>query len=138
VVFEVLSPGNRAGEMRRKLDFYDRYGVQEYYLYDPNKDVLKGYHRVGRDLVAIKEVNGWTSPLLRIRFDCSTEPLTIRYPDGRPFLTFQELGEDRNRLARERDTAVRERDARELERDRERERADRLAAKLRELGVDFG
>jgi Uma2 family endonuclease len=36
VVFEVLSPGNRAGEMRNKLDFYDKYGVEEYYIYDPD------------------------------------------------------------------------------------------------------
>ncbi|MDR3621943.1 MAG: Uma2 family endonuclease [Paludisphaera borealis] len=122
VVFEVLSHGNRAGEMGRKLEFYDRYGVQEYYLYDPNKDILKGYRRSGGELAAIDDVSGWTSPLLKIRFDCSTAPMTIRYPDGRPFLTFQELGEERNRAVRERD--------------RERERADRLAAKLRELGID--
>src|SRR5687768_4537540 len=31
VVFEVLSPGNRAGEMTRKSLFYERYGVEEYY-----------------------------------------------------------------------------------------------------------
>ena len=37
VVFEVLSPGNRAGEMLRKLQFYERYGVDEYYLIDPDK-----------------------------------------------------------------------------------------------------
>ena len=122
VVFEVLSPGNRAGEMRRKLEFYDQYGVQEYYLYDPAKDGLKGYRRSGSELVAIPDMNSWTSPVLEIQFDRSTHPLTIRYPDGRPFLTFQELGEERDRIARERDAAVRDR--------------DRLAAKLRELGID--
>jgi hypothetical protein len=30
-VFEVLSPGNRAGEMERKFQFYERYGVEKYY-----------------------------------------------------------------------------------------------------------
>src|SRR5580698_331608 len=29
VVFEVLSPGNRPGEMRDKLDFYSRHGAEE-------------------------------------------------------------------------------------------------------------
>src|SRR6266542_1827009 len=29
VVFEVLSPGNRPGEMARKLLFYERYGAEE-------------------------------------------------------------------------------------------------------------
>ena len=36
VVFEVLSPGNRAAEMERKFQFYERYGVEEYYIYDPD------------------------------------------------------------------------------------------------------
>jgi len=136
VVFEVLSPGNRAGEMRRKLEFYETHGVQEYYVYDPYKDALKGYRRVGAKLVAIPETNGWISPLLQIQFDRSTHPMTIRYPDGQAFLTFQELGQDRDRATRERDRATRERDRATRERDRERERANRLAAKLRELGID--
>lgn len=115
--------------MRRKLEFHERYGVQEYYLYDPYKDALKGHRRRGDELAAIDELNGWTSPLLKIRFDLSTAPMTIRYPDGRPFLTFQDLGErldaserERERMARELATSLRER--------------DRLAAKLRELGID--
>jgi Uma2 family endonuclease len=32
VVFEILSPGNRFTEMIKKFDFYERYGVEEYYL----------------------------------------------------------------------------------------------------------
>src|SRR6266478_4161492 len=35
VVFEVLSPGNRFGEMLKKFRFYEHYGVEEYYIYDP-------------------------------------------------------------------------------------------------------
>jgi len=35
VVFEVLSPSNTVAELVRKFQFYDRYGVEEYYLYDP-------------------------------------------------------------------------------------------------------
>ena len=38
VVFEILSPGNTLGEMDRKKAFYDRYGVEEYYLYDPDRN----------------------------------------------------------------------------------------------------
>ena len=40
VVFEVLSPGNRLGEMLKKLKFYERYGVEEYYMYDPDHEDL--------------------------------------------------------------------------------------------------
>ena len=46
VVFEVLSPGNRAGEMTRKFAFYQQYGVEEYYIYDPDPERLDllGFH----------------------------------------------------------------------------------------------
>jgi Uma2 family endonuclease len=37
VVFEILSPGNRLAEMTAKFEFYDRYGVEEYYIYDPDR-----------------------------------------------------------------------------------------------------
>jgi Uma2 family endonuclease len=45
VVFEILSPGNTTKEMNRKLLFYDRYGVEEYYLYDPDSNRLTGWLR---------------------------------------------------------------------------------------------
>src|ERR1700747_1649617 len=32
VTFEVLSPGNRAGDVTNKFQFYERYGVEECYL----------------------------------------------------------------------------------------------------------
>jgi Uma2 family endonuclease len=35
VVFEILSPSNTQDEMDRKLLFYERYAVEEYYIYDP-------------------------------------------------------------------------------------------------------
>ena len=48
VIFEVLSPGNRAGEMARKLLFYEKYGAREYYVYDPDRNLLLGYLRDAR------------------------------------------------------------------------------------------
>jgi Uma2 family endonuclease len=42
VVFEVMSPGNRAGELERKFGFYERYGVEEYYIVDPDRNELAG------------------------------------------------------------------------------------------------
>jgi Uma2 family endonuclease len=38
VVFEIRSPGNSQTELDKKLLFYERYGVEEYYLYDPDKN----------------------------------------------------------------------------------------------------
>lgn len=115
VVFEVTSPGNRFGEMHRKFHFYERYGVEEYYLYDPDHNVLEGWRREGDELREIPETSGWASPRLQIRFEVGEDTLRIYGPDGRPFRTYVELAE---------------------ERDAERERAERLAARLRELGVD--
>src|SRR5262245_47547869 len=40
VVFDILSPGNSFKELLRKYLFYRRYGVEEYYLYDPEKQTL--------------------------------------------------------------------------------------------------
>ena len=48
VVFEILSPGNRRDEMVRKFAFYERYGVEEYYIYDPDTgDLTAGSQRPG-------------------------------------------------------------------------------------------
>jgi Uma2 family endonuclease len=46
VVFEIPSPGNRLKEMHRKLMFYQTYGVQEYYIYDPDDYELMGWQRL--------------------------------------------------------------------------------------------
>jgi Uma2 family endonuclease len=151
VVFEILSPGNRAGKMIRKFKFYERFGVDEYYIYDPEDYELSGFRRAGEDLAEIGALDGWVSPLLGIRFDCSGKELKIFYPDGRPFLGFAELGRRHQEIERERNASVAERDQIATERDqiaverdqtvreldRERERARRLAERLKELGMDF-
>jgi len=49
VVFEILSPGNRRKEMDKKLGFYETYGVEEYYLYDPDHIRLNGWIRKGEN-----------------------------------------------------------------------------------------
>lgn len=91
VVFEVLSPSNTATEMADKLLFYEDYGVEEYYVYDPDTNSLIGYLRRGDILKRYRQINGFVSPRLGIRFDLSGPELVVRYPDGRPFLTFEEL-----------------------------------------------
>ena len=40
VAWEVLSPGNRPGEMQKKFTFYEKYGVEEYYVYDPDRGLF--------------------------------------------------------------------------------------------------
>ena len=151
VVFEVTSPGNRAGEMRRKLQFYQRYGAREYYIHDPDRNRTNGYARAADGtLVPVAEMNGFTSPLLGVRFDTSGDPLVIYHPGGRRFLTFQQLA-DRTRAAEQqaaaaekkaeeaRHTAEAERRSAEAERTRAaaaQRDADRLRAMLRAAGLD--
>jgi Uma2 family endonuclease len=115
VVFEILSPGNRVGEMLRKLGFYDRHGVEEYYIYDPDKLELTGLLRGEQGLEVLEEMNGWVSPRLQIRFQITDGGLEIYRPDGQRFLTYSELG---------------------LELEQERSRVQALESKLRELGVN--
>lgn len=122
VVFEVLSPGNTAREMNRKRQFYRRYGAEEYYVYDPDRNRLQGWQRAGNRFVEVADTHNHVSPRLGIRFDMSGLELEIFGPDGQPFLTFAQLKESA--------------DAAREHADREKKRADKLAAKLRELGVD--
>src|SRR5947209_18197066 len=58
VVFEILSPGNRLKRMAQKFKFYERYGVEEYYVYDPDDVELIGWLRSGEELEVIEEMNG--------------------------------------------------------------------------------
>jgi Uma2 family endonuclease len=164
VVFEVLSPGNRREEMDRKFAFYDRHGVEEYYIYDPDFVRLEGWRRSEGRLRPVSQINGYVSPRLGIRFDLSGEELVVFRPDGSKFLTFLELNDEFERAARERQSALQEAAAaseqairyrRETEEARrqvaeahEREassqakseaatqRAEQLAARLRALGID--
>jgi Uma2 family endonuclease len=136
VVFEVLSPDNRFGEMVRKMRFYERYGVEEYYVYDPDRVELTGWRRGENELLELPEMNGWVSPRLGIRFDMSGEELQVFGTDGTPFATYLEMAAQRDRERQAREAAERARAAAEKEATLARERAERLAARLRELGVD--
>ncbi len=129
VVFEILSPGNRLGKMARKFEFYQSYGVEEYYIYDPESFELVGWKRNGDKFEAIDEMKGWTSPRLRVRFDLFQGELFLIDPAGRRFLTYGELALERDQIAQQRDQVAQELQA-------ERERAERLAAQLRSIGVE--
>jgi Uma2 family endonuclease len=166
VVFEVLSPGNLPDELARKFEFYEKYGVQEYYIYDPDDGTLEGWIRAGDHLEEVAEMAGFVSPRLAIRFEPGEGPdnLMIVGPDGEPFVTQREMfdqrdSERRQKVAeRQRANAERQRadaadqradderrqkeaelqraDAERQRADAAQERAERLAARLRELGIE--
>ena len=122
VVFEVMSPGNTFGEMARKLRIYERYGVEEYYLYDPDRGELSGWLRHGDNLEEIDEMIGWISPRLKVRFDLDGDDLALYGPDDKRFAFYVEL-EQRSRIAEERAEAAEARIA-------------RLVAQLRAQGIE--
>jgi len=123
VVFEIASPSNTPSEWVSKTLFYERFGVQEFYLYNPDTGELQGYVR-GADghLQPVPDMRGWVSPLLKVRFDLEGTELVLTTPDGKRFQSYEELAEAfetaQQQLAEE------------------RQRAERLAQKLRELGVE--
>jgi Putative restriction endonuclease len=125
----VLSPGNRFGELNRKLAFYDRFGVEEYYLINPDRIWIEGWRRTADGLREIPELNGWVSSRCGFRFVLSEYDLLILSPDGHPFESYVEIvrraEEERRRAEEERRRA-----------NEERRRADRLAERLRALGGD--
>jgi Putative restriction endonuclease len=122
VVFEIGSPGNIIAVMMRKFRFYERHGVEEYYLYDPDTGELSGWQRQGNTLEEIELMEGWISPRLGIRFELERGVLQLYRPAGEHFATYVELMEQREQ---ERQRA-----------EQERQRAARLVARLRALSID--
>ena len=120
VVIEVLSPSNTPDVLAKRYGFYEKYGVEEYYQYDPYLHELEAWTRGRRRFRVVPSADGYVSPRLGVRFEAPRgTPMRVVGPDGRPFRSYEELIADADR---EREQAARER--------------DRLAAKLRALGVD--
>jgi len=136
VVFEILSPGNTLKEMSRKLLFYNRYDVEEYYIYNPDSNELMGFTRADEELISIENIDHWHSPRLGIRFELTASTLNIYDHQGNLFLSPLEL---RKSLEQEKFRAEQEKSRAEQEKSRaeqEKARADCLAAKLKELGIN--
>jgi Uma2 family endonuclease len=130
VVFEILSPGNRSQEMAKKLLFYQHYGVEEYYVYHPEKIELTGFILQKEWLEDIEEINNWVSPRLGIRLEITSSNLEIYYPNGKKFLTFLELNQ---RAENEYERAEQEYKRAE----QERQNYQDLLAKLEAKGIDI-
>ncbi|MBW4665122.1 MAG: Uma2 family endonuclease [Chroococcus sp. CMT-3BRIN-NPC107] len=137
VVFEILSPGNTPKEMINKYIFYQRHGVEEYYLYDPDSNEFSLWLRSDNELVGIEPVAGWVSPRLGIKFELSESQLKIYRPDGQPFLSYLELERQRQQ-AEERAEQAEERAEQAEERAEQAEsQLQSLKALLQERGIDL-
>jgi Uma2 family endonuclease len=142
VVFEILSPGNRFGELLSKFQFYERYGVAEYYIYDPDRIELSGWCRQSEELLEIPDMQGWVSPRLGIRFELAEE-LQIFFPDGKPFLSFLEITQQAELATQAAEIANKRAEEEKHRADEEKQRADvaeykarLLAERLAQLGID--
>jgi Uma2 family endonuclease len=150
IVFEIRSPSNTDAEMSAKRADYDRFGVEEYYHYDPHHNLLEVFVRQNRVLERMAVVGSFDSPLLGIRFLLRPEGLQVLEPNGRPFQRFEE--ERAQREAAEAlaeaaaaqleaaeaqiEAAAAQIEAAEAQAAQERQRAERLLARLRALGLD--
>lgn len=112
VVFEFVSRSNTVGEMFDKLEFYSAMGCEEFFVYDYRRGKLSLFRRDGGSGLAqgqAGEDGAFESKALGMRFGLDEDgDLWVIRPDGRPFETRREL----------------------------LKRAESLAAKLRELGID--
>ncbi|GAP99336.1 Uma2 family endonuclease [Leptolyngbya sp. NIES-2104] len=143
VAFEILSPSNTAAEMTRKLAFYQQHGIEEYYVYDPDRNELVALEAQNGTLLEVPEVQGWQSPRLGIQFELNEETLQIYYPNGDRFLSSVQLSAQRDRERQRAEQADQRAEQERQRAEQERQRAEQaearsqqLAERLRSLGID--
>jgi len=133
VVFEFISKSNTAEEMMDKLEFYSEMGCDEFFVYDYRRGKISLFARsngegltqrfAGSDGTMVSACLGMT---LGLDLDGK---LWVRRPDGR-------LLETQREISRRADAEAERADAEAERADAEAEKAARLAARLREMGVD--
>src|SRR5262249_49427033 len=90
----------------------------------PEQNRLLVYLRRTQLLTRERFGKSFTSPRLKIRFDLTGPEMCVYHPDGRPFLSFEALEEERSREKQRADQAEQQRLATE-------QRAARLVARSR-------
>ena len=64
LAIEILSPSSRRSDELRKRDLYERHGVREYWIVDPEAESVKVFRR--------GDAGRYTRPLLLTRHDADT------------------------------------------------------------------
>ena len=132
IIFEVTSAGTRETDWSFKKTLYEQLGVREYWLFDPYgewiTEQLKGY-RLNEE-GCYKQITDSCSQVLQLRLEADEYLIGFyRLDNGEKLLTPEELF-----------LAVQEANQRLVEAEsiaqQEKARADRLAEKLRQLGVE--
>jgi hypothetical protein len=132
----IWSPSNLAFHKREKLGFYDQYGVQEYYAFDPDTGLLEGWINNGLGLETIQIMQGWVSPRLNVRFATEQDELVLFMPDGTRALPVVELYAQLDAALKSATTAEAKAEIERIRAEAAEAKAERAFAKLRELGID--
>lgn len=143
VVFEVMSPGNRASQMADRIDFFEKHGVEECYIYDPDRKTLRALLRKGDSFISQDVRDSVVSRRLGVRIALENGDLALYGADGQRFRSYFEVCDER-RDAEERaiiqeglaKNATKRAEAATQRADAAEARAARLAAKLRAAGID--
>lgn len=117
VIFEITSPKTRQADQDTKKSLYEQLGVQEYWLFDPRAEWIPG-HLQGYclDGETYQPIANGQSQVLGLQFRPENSRLACyRLDTGEKLLDYKTL------------TAQVQ---------QERQRADRLAQRLRELGIE--
>jgi Uma2 family endonuclease len=54
LIIEILSPSSTTRDQREKLDLYQRYGLQEYWIVDPETEAIEVYESVANRLEKVE------------------------------------------------------------------------------------
>ena len=97
VVFEISSRGTWRDDLQKKYQLYQQFGVQEYYIFDPEYDYLRdglvAHHLTDGRLEDVKLIKGRIfSPALGLEIVDTGETLRLFNPETKEFLpTMEEL-----------------------------------------------
>jgi hypothetical protein len=127
VVFDAFAPGMSMVTISCRLKFYERAGVEEYYMYDPDAGEAMGWVHNGQQFEEVDTLHGWQKLLaLGGVLASKTCELSLIRPDGERFMSYVELAES---YERDRERANQEHERAE----QERARADHYAAREKML-----
>ncbi|MBD2194539.1 MULTISPECIES: Uma2 family endonuclease [Calothrix] len=136
VIIELLSDSTALTDKGLKKQIYqDTFRTPEYFWFDPQNLEFAGFVLVGGKYQAIEaNSDGWLwSQQLELYLGIEQEKLRFFTAEGQLAVTPQELAEqEEQRAEQEKQRAEQEKQRAE----QEKQRSDRLAAKLRELGID--
>ncbi|TAG89304.1 MAG: Uma2 family endonuclease [Oscillatoriales cyanobacterium] len=135
VVFEIWSEDSIC-LLTNRFHFFKRYGVEEYYFYNPQTLELGGWLRIDGEFELIEQMDGWVSPRLGVRFQLSETELEMFGPSGEPFVSFVELARLRQEAQMRADEEQQRAQQAEMLLEQERSRSQALESKLREMGID--